>query len=126
MSGELFDLDAYDIKAVPAPPVLNTGERMRARQAAKIAVGEHPLSWVGEVPRRIPLAPVGTGTCGTCALKMRPHHHNRAYPKCSAGSFRIPAGTGFQEVWPRAARSETTDVRAWWPACTSYQEVTPS
>lgn len=126
MSGELFDLDAYGIKAVPAPPVLNAGERMRARQAAKIAAGEHPLSGVGDVPRRIPLAPEGTGTCGTCAHKMRPAHHGRAYPKCAADGFRSPDGNGFREVWPRAAHSESTDVRSWWPACSAYEPREPN
>lgn len=121
MSGELFDLDAYGVKPVPAPPAMNTGERLRARQAAKIAAGEHPLSGVGDKPSRIPLAPEGTGTCGTCAHKMRPAHHGRAYPKCAAEAFRDPAGTGFWEVWPRAAHSESTDVRSWWPACITYE-----
>jgi hypothetical protein len=116
----LFDAAPFRVE-VPAPVKRTAGQRLTARQAEKIAAGEHPLSWVGEVPRRVPLAPEGTGTCGTCALKMRPHNRGRAYPKCSAGTVRVPAGAGFQEVWPRAAHSEATDVRAWWPACTSYE-----
>jgi hypothetical protein len=126
MSGELFDLDAYGIKPVPTPPAMNRGERLRARQSAKIAAGEHPLSNVGDKPSRVLLAPEGTGTCGTCAHKMRPAHHGRAYPKCAADAFRDPAGTGFREVWPRAAHSESTDVRAWWPACTTYEPQEPT
>jgi hypothetical protein len=102
-------------------------ERLRAIQTAKINRGEHPLSRVGEVPRRILLAPEGTGTCGSCVHKMRPAHYRRAYPKCAAGTIRIPAGRGFTEVWPRASRSLSTDVLAGWPACTSYEssEETP-
>lgn len=115
----LFDAEAYRVEIPPAPK-LTPSQRLKARQAERIALGEHPLSWVGEVPRRIPLAPKGTGTCGTCDLKQRPHHRGRAYAKCAAGAFRLPDGAGFREVWPRAAHSEATDVRSWWPACTAY------
>jgi len=115
----LFDATPFRVE-IPKAPKLSPYERMKARQAAKIARGEHPLSYVGEVPKRVLLAPAGTGTCGTCAHKMRPHNRGRAYPKCSAGAFRVPNGAGFAEVWPRAAHSETTDLRSTWPACTSY------
>lgn len=116
----LFDAAPFAVE-LSEPVKLTAGQRLKARQQEKIRAGEHPLSWVGEVARRVPLAPEGTGTCGTCALKLRPHNRGRAYPKCSGGTFRVPAGAGFREVWPRAARSEATDVRAWWPACTSYE-----
>jgi hypothetical protein len=115
----LFDPVDHGITPTVAEP--KAPRRLVDRQRAKIADGEHPLSNVGTVPKRVPLAPEENGaTCGTCAHRMRPAHHGRAYPKCAAGTFRIPAGDGFQEVWPRAAHSEATDVRAWWPACTSY------
>jgi len=116
----LFDAEEFRVD-VPEVPKLSPSQRLKARQAEKIAAGEHPLSNVGDIPKRVLLAPAGTGTCGTCVHKLRPHHHGRAYPKCAAGAFRDPAGSGFREVWPRAAHSESTDVRAWWPACTDYQ-----
>ena len=119
----LFDAAEHGITAVPAPPA----HSLRDRQAAKIAAGEHPLSRVGEVPQLVLLAPAGTGTCGTCVHKMRPHHQQRRYPKCAAGAFRVPAGDGYREVWPRAAHSEASDLRSWWPSCTAYEsrEDTP-
>lgn len=120
MSGELFDPAEHGITPVPAAA---KPASLKDRQAGKIAAGEHPLSWVGDFPKRVPLAPAGTGTCGTCAHKMRPHHHGRAYPKCAAGAFRSPDGNGFREAWPRASHSEATDIRAWWPACTAWEDA---
>lgn len=121
MSGDVPLFDVAEAGIVPVPAAAAAPRSLKDRQAAKISVGEHPLSGVGQVPARIPLAPAGTGTCGTCVHKMRPHHHQRRYPKCGAGSFRVPDGDGYREVWPRAAHSEATDLRSWWPACTAYE-----
>lgn len=120
MSSGLFDPAEHGITPVPGA---SKPASLKDRQAAKIAAGEHPLSWVGEVPKRVPLAPAGTGTCGTCVHKMRPAHHGRVYPKCATGRFRVPDCSGFREVWPRASHSEATDVRAWWPACTAWEDT---
>lgn len=118
----LFDAAEMGFVPVPAAPVPPRREvPLYVRQSAKIARGEHPLSMVGERPERVELAPPGTGTCGTCALKLRPAHHRRAYPKCAAGALRVPDGAGYREVWPRAAHNESSDVRSGWPACTSYE-----
>lgn len=116
----LFDAAGYE---VPAAPELTPGQRLRVRQADKMAAGEHPLSRVGDVPKRVLLlTPANEAKwCGTCAHKLRPHHHGRAYPKCAAGAFRSPDGNGFRDVWLCAAHSESTDVRSWWPACSSYE-----
>ncbi|WP_026923312.1 hypothetical protein [Glycomyces arizonensis] len=112
--------DAAEAGIVPVPAARRTVP-LYERQADKIRAGLHPLSGVGERPERIPLAPAGTGTCGTCAHKARPHHHRRAYPKCDVGAVRVPDGAGYREVWPRCAHSEATDLRSGWPACRDYE-----
>lgn len=128
MSGPepLFDAAEAGIVPVPAAPARREIP-LYERQRAKIRRGEHPLSGVGERPALVLLAPAGTGTCGTCALKLRPAHHRRAWPKCAAGALREPDGSGYREVWPRAAHNASSDVSSGWPACVDYQprEDTP-
>ena len=88
----------------------------RARQlvAARIMAGQHPLSYGG---RRLPLHPDAPRSvdrsapgprCGTCKWRVLHHHHDKSYPKCEFGD-------GI-----RVSHGESSDVRAWWPACHDY------
>lgn len=100
-------------RTLPAPPEkLTAGEKMRRRQAARIVRGYHPL---GEPLRLHPDASrtgkrTGTGPrCGGCRFRELVGG-SRGFPKCIHG-----------EGQPRATHSETSDVRAWWPACVDYE-----
>jgi hypothetical protein len=123
----LPEVGLFDVDQVPQVPLVEPVKTTLVdRQKAKIAAGLHPLSDVGAHPKRIPLAPVGTGTCGQCVHRRRPAHHGRAYPKCDAGAYtvtrpRVGEGTYEAEIWPRAAHSQTTDCRSWWNACVDYE-----
>lgn len=103
----------------PAPteptPDMSATRRASARRRDAIASGVHPLALVAgrgdrvitmhpsanrgatiDDPRGLPL------TCGTCV-----HRRSRdGWAKCQLGPQS--RGTG-------------TDVRAWWPGCTSYE-----
>ena len=111
MSDVLFD--GYD-PAEPIPqPTLSSDRRRTVRQAQDVATGRHPLTRgplhpdasrdrTRESGRRDPF------TCGTCV-----HRDTRfTFPKCLA-------------LGPKAlSHSAATDVRAWWPACPSYEPST--
>lgn len=48
--------------------------------------------------------------CGTCAHREIQSYHNKTYPKCVFGE-------GI-----RVTGCESSDVRAWWPACRDYEK----
>jgi hypothetical protein len=121
-------------------PERTASERMRDRQAANIAAGRHPLSDPpGARPqygilRLHPDAcrdvrwsaakaqiPAGAPTCGACRFRQSVHGGAKDYPKCTWG--RVYAGSLSKEG-PREMHGERSDVRAWWPACTDYEEAT--
>ncbi len=104
----------------PPPTPKTPGELMRARQADRLSRGIHPLSRPGWPP--IPLhkdaAPAADKTapglrCGGCKWREALGYHNRTYPKCL-----LPDSSGQPD---RATHSDTSDVRAWWPACNGYE-----
>ncbi|MCU1614518.1 MAG: hypothetical protein JWO98_2058 [Frankiales bacterium] len=126
-------------RTAPDPTEGTTGERRRARQAAAIALGQHPLSVALGTP--LPLHPAasdgaeGGPTCGTCDLRERRGGGVKSYPKCLAGatvrrrrpqpsdpaSRRVDAdGLIVWTEYPRATHGAGTDVAAWWPACHDY------
>lgn len=81
--------------------------------AARISTGWHPL---GRHSRLHPDAAHDTTNhdgsglhCGTCRFREIRRYHDKSYPKCTYGN-------GI-----RISHSDTSDVRAWWPACTDYQ-----
>ena len=84
----------------PEPPVPATaGEKARAKAAAIIATGRHPLNLV-------PLLASPQGkTCGDCLHRYLKRLAG-TYPKCDLGP--ITGGPG-------------TDVRAGWPACERFE-----
>lgn len=114
---------AGDLRVAPAPdaPDLTPGERRRRRQAAAIAGGYHPLSLVSAHGLRLhPDAERASSTagpmrCGTCRFRFTINTGTaRSFPKCL---WPDPDA----REWPRRTSGESTDVRASWPACTTYE-----
>lgn len=103
----LFDLP--DDSPEPAGQT-SRAERRRQLIAARIQAGWHPL---GRNIRLHPDAAVGPDDdglhCGTCRFREIHRYHDKSYPKCVYGDG------------VRVTHSETSDVRAWWPACTDHQ-----
>lgn len=104
---------------------LTAGQRLRARQAARIARGHHPLSPAYGVPLRLHPdarrdARKDDGRdyprCGSCTYReVVGGEHAGRFPKCLFGYDGRRWATAY-----RASNSETSDVRAWWPACVDY------
>ena len=95
---------------LPEPEVLSRGERRQRLIATRIANGEHPLG--RKLPLHADAARDRTGDglrCGTCGWRTLTQHNGKTYPKCYFGL----AG------W-RVSGCESSDVRAWWPACVDY------
>jgi hypothetical protein len=120
-------------RTMPAPAEkLTAGEKMRRRQATRILRGYHPL---GEPLRlhpdacRDPDDRTGPGPrCGACRWRQIAGG-NRGFPKCFHGEQQIPIppeqrhphGATHRILTPRVTHSETSDVRAWWPACRDFE-----
>jgi hypothetical protein len=59
-------------------------------------------------------------TCGSCYFRRVEKYHDRSYPKCWLPSPAASADGSRAQVYRRVTNSETSDVRAWWPACPDY------
>lgn len=133
-------------------PKQTVGERMRDRQAALISVGRHPLSDQPGGPRLYGILrlhpdacrdvrwstgkdriPEGAPTCGTCRFRQPVHGGAKDYPKCTWGRVETPSPAGDppgsaagvrSTPGPRETHGDRSDVRAWWPGCTDYEEAT--
>jgi hypothetical protein len=134
MTGDaLFPDDGLRVEAPErlAQEELTAGQRLRARQAARITRGHHPLSTAYGVPLRLhPDAPRDARKdddrdyprCGSCTYReVVGGAHERRFPKCLFGYDGSRWWTAF-----RASNSETSDVRAWWPACVDYARAEAS
>lgn len=117
----LFDVpEGARIEREPVRP-LTAGERLRARQAEKLAHGTHPLSKPGwpAIPLHRDAAPADDQgapglRCGGCRLREQVSNGwRRTWPKCV-----LPDSRGHRS---RATHSDASDVRTWWPACQDYQ-----
>ena len=90
----------------PAPPKgkgPSAGQRRTARDKALLAAGIHPAT-------RQPL--LGRHTCGECDHACNVHGGARRYWKCAR-----------HRLGP--SRSEASDIRVSWPACTLFVERAP-
>lgn len=125
---ELFRPDPY--RVVPERPPERSGEQKRRdRQQLRIATGRHPLSIDGMVIPLHPDAPRDAHKgdprpyprCGTCNFRVLLDHHDRRYPKCLYGAEGRPPGRMASLASPRISHGADTDVRAWWPACLTWQ-----
>lgn len=120
MTDALFEVPADAYTVPPEPEVLSRGERRARLVAKRIARGEHPL---GRIALHADAARARGGdglTCGGCRFRELLEHHNRTYPKCL-----LPVHYGDRVTYPRNTGCESSDIRAWWPACTDYQPQEP-
>lgn len=104
----LFDLPEEARRQVESEP-LTRGERRAQLVARRIAARIHPL---GNLTLHADAATERDGDglrCGTCRHRETLEHHNRKYPKCTYGN-------GI-----RVSGCESSDIRAWWPACRDYE-----
>lgn len=136
---ELFHVDEPVPRPAPAEDTRTNGQKIRDRQAARIAAGLHPLAnaWVHirlhPDAVRDPADRTTGPRCGGCRHRQLVGGHARDYPKCMVGYAERPippeqqvrGGPTKHITWPpRATMSDTSDVRAWWPACGDYQPKT--
>ena len=119
MDDALFHLPDGARIAEPAAE-LTEGQRRNRLHLMRISDGCHPLG----PPLRLHPDADRTGNrdgpgprCGTCRHRVLTGGHSRDYPKCvwPETTFRG------QKRCPRATFGAASDVRAWWPACTTYQ-----
>lgn len=112
----LFEVPAEAYVVPPAPEELTRGERRKRLVLTRIARGEHPL---GRIRLHADAAAGREGQglrCKTCRFRELMGGNQRSYPKC-----RLPLVIGEGETYPRDTSSESSDIAAWWPACTDYQ-----
>lgn len=139
----LFGDEGLRTSPSPDDAEITAGERMRRRQAARIARGYHPLPFGHlrlhpDAPRVLSKEAAAEAgdypSCGTCRFREVTGGHARDFPKCLFGReerpvtdeerARYPYLLGDAKVritTPRMSHSEATDVRAWWPACIDWQ-----
>lgn len=95
------------------------------RAMVRIALGLHPLECVEPGLRLHPDACRDVDErkagprCGGCRFVVRAEWHSRSYNKCAR--TRDGQVAELLDQAPRAAHSEATDLRLWWPACTTYE-----
>ncbi|SIL73534.1 Uncharacterised protein [Mycobacteroides abscessus subsp. abscessus] len=114
MTDGLFDIpdDAYLIP--PAAETLTRGERRKRLVQTRIMRGEHPLGKSIRLHEDAARERGGDGlTCGDCEYRVVT---GRGWPKCL-----MPLQVGERTVYPRETGSESSDVRAWWPACAGFK-----
>lgn len=111
-----------DLRVAPDEEV-SAGRRRTQRQLEAITQGWHPLSSAlglclplhPDAPREGPDGSAPGPRCGSCRFRRVLGHHDRAYGKCTF----VPAD---RPNLTRVTHGEATDVRAWWPGCTDYEE----
>lgn len=101
MEVTLFDVDH------PTGKDLSEGARRTALAMVSIARGVHPLT---RLPLHSDAAPADDrqapgARCAGCANKTKVGHNASTYLKCALVT---------------ETRGPSTDLRAWWPACTRY------
>ncbi|WP_029899545.1 hypothetical protein [Nocardia brasiliensis] len=105
----LFDLPAGTRPAEPTAEELTRGQKRARLVERRIACGAHPLGNLALHPEAA-RGREGDGLrCGSCRFRVLTTHHGRTYPKCMFGEgIRVSA-------------CESSDIRAWWPACRDYE-----
>jgi hypothetical protein len=101
-------------------PALTSGERRQSLVATRIANGEHPLGRPVLLHHSASRTILEAGhettlpTCGDCKFRVLLKHNTRTYPKCWYPDLhRYPH--------PRDTGCESSDIRAWWPACREFE-----
>lgn len=114
----------FDVEPLPgAEPKLSNDRRRTQRQAEHLAAGLHPLTCAlgYQIKLHADAAPAddrdASGLrCGTCRFRQTINGHTRSYPKCSYGADK-------SGHWPRHSFGAGTDIRAWFPACSDYEDA---
>lgn len=113
----LFEVPPEAYVVPPPAEKLTAGQRRERLVQARIARGEHPL---GRIRIHAEAAPGREGDglrCSGCRFRVTVRGPSgRGWPKC-----RLPLVIGGRETFPRDTSSETSDIRAWWPACVDYE-----
>lgn len=128
----LFDVEPYHVPAANSgddPVERISADRRRAqRQAEALAGGWHPLAASGYKLRLHAGAPAARLDrnapglrCGGCRFRELLENHSRSYAKCLYPGEPRPR-TGY----PRLTHGPATDIRAWWPACVSWEPKEPA
>lgn len=91
------------------PEDISHGERRRRLVERRIRDGIHPLGNLSLHPAAARDRDGEGLRCGSCIHRKVTDYHNRSYPKCMFGNG------------VRATHGESSDIRAWWPACRDYQ-----
>jgi hypothetical protein len=113
----LFEIPASAYLITPPHDPLTRGQRRKRLVAERIATGVHPLG------RPVLLHPDASRDpenrddgprCGGCAFRVLLTHHDRSYPKCW-----YPDLDAYPH--PRDTHCESSDIRAWWPACREFR-----
>lgn len=91
------------------PEPVSRGEKRQRLVERRIRDGIHPLGYVSLHPHAARERDGEGLRCGTCQFRELQEHHNRTYPKCLYGNGK------------RVSGCESSDIRAWWPACRDYQ-----
>lgn len=123
MDDTLFDVPADAYVIPPEPEQLTRGERRKRLVAKRIAQGVHPLGYVRPYPDAAKFTPGTTDECiaeglrcGDCVHRVLFSHHDHTYPKC-----HYPVTVGDRTTYPRETGCESSDIRAWWPACATFE-----
>lgn len=121
-AGGLFEVDQDPKLVIPPPQQKQSRTAAEHRKVARrIGTGIHPLGEPihlhPEAPRDLDNAEAKASEssgprCGTCRFRRK----SGAWPKC-----HLPTKIGDREVYPRISGAESSDVAAWWPACTSWE-----
>lgn len=108
----LLDVEEFENPALRA----TFTRQLTRRQAFLVRLGWHPLARALKRNLRLhrdaiadPAVRRGGPRCGTCVFRQLRGGAERDYPKCWLDPLKV-------------TRGPATDVRAWWPACTEYQE----
>jgi hypothetical protein len=117
----LFDVD-HDPRLVPVVKQKQSRTAAEHRKVARrIGAGVHPLGEPirlhADAPRDLDWAEAKRSMsdgprCGSCVFRVQAR-----WPKC-----HLPTRVGDRDTYPRDTGSDTSDIAAWWPACTSYKK----
>jgi len=107
-----------DAWVIPPPKEeLTRGERRKRLVDTRIATGIHPLGRPVMLHPEASRDPENRATgprCGDCVFRQLVHYHDRAWPKCWYPDIE-------SYPHPRDTNCESSDIRAWWPACRDFR-----
>lgn len=112
----LFDIPEDQYVTPPEPENPSRSERRKRLVNARISQGTHPLGYISLHPDAPQDREAPGPRCGDCIHRVAIRHHDKSYPKC-----HYPTTVGGQTRHLRDTHGEASDIRAWWPACITFQ-----